>query len=56
MIHDKGFPMEVIIGDIGAFKLYLRLDNGNLVTYPNNLMLQKAVALVEKDTIEVDYD
>lgn len=55
-IHDKDFPIEAIIEDIRAFQLILRLDNGNLVTYPNNLMLQKAVTLVEKDAIEDDFD
>ncbi len=54
MIHDKDFPIEAIIEDIRAFQLHLRQDNGDLVTYPNNLMLQKAVTLVEKDAIE-DY-
>ena len=51
-IHDKDFPIRAIIEDIRAFQLHLRLDNGDLVTYPNNLMLQKAVTLVEKDAIE----
>lgn len=51
-IHDKDFPVEAIIEDIRAFQLHLRLDNGDLVTYPNNLLLQKAVTLVEKDAIE----
>lgn len=55
MIHDKDFPLEAIIEDIRAFQLHLRLDNGNLVTYPNNLMLQKAVTLIEKDAIEEDH-
>lgn len=55
-IHDADFPIEAIIEDIGAFQLHLRLDNGNLVTYPNNLMLQKAVTLIEKDAIGVKYD
>lgn len=55
-IHDKDFPLEAIIENIGAFQLHLRLDNGNLVTYPNNLMLQKAVTLIQKDAIEEDYD
>ncbi|MEY8847590.1 mechanosensitive ion channel domain-containing protein [Psychroserpens sp. XS_ASV72] len=50
-IHDKDFPVEAIIEDIRAFHLHLRLDNGDLVTYPNNLILQKAVTLVEKDAI-----
>lgn len=53
-IHDKDFPVEAIIEDIRAFHLHLRLDNGDLVTYPNNLMLQKAVTLIEKDAIEDD--
>ncbi|GAA3612578.1 mechanosensitive ion channel [Flavivirga amylovorans] len=51
-IHDKDFPIKAIIEDIRAFQLHLRLDNGDLVTYPNNLMLQKAVTLVEKDAID----
>ena len=55
-IHDNDFPLEAIIEDIGAFQLHLRLDNGNLVTYPNNLMLQKAVTLIEKDAIDDDID
>ncbi|GGD07401.1 mechanosensitive ion channel family protein [Hyunsoonleella pacifica] len=53
-IHDKDFPIKAIIEDIRAFQLHLRLDNGDLVTYPNNLMLQKAVTLVEKDAIDSD--
>ncbi|MBO6607536.1 mechanosensitive ion channel domain-containing protein [Psychroserpens sp.] len=51
-IHDKDFPLEAVIEDIRAFQLHLRLDNGDLVTYPNNLILQKAVTLLEKDAIE----
>ncbi|OEI81754.1 mechanosensitive ion channel domain-containing protein [Formosa algae] len=55
-IHDKDFPIEAIIEDIRAFQLHLRLDNGNLVTYPNNLILQKAVTLVQKDAIDDGHD
>lgn len=54
-IHDVDFPITAIIEDIRAFHLHLRLDNGNLVTYPNNLMLQKAVTLIKKDAIG-DHD
>ncbi|MBP0904104.1 mechanosensitive ion channel domain-containing protein [Mariniflexile gromovii] len=53
-IHDKDFPLEGIIEDIRAFQLHLRLENGDLVTYPNNLMLQRAVTLIEKDAIDDD--
>jgi len=55
-IHDKDFPLEAIIEDIRAFQLHLREDNGDLVTYPNNLILQKAVTLVKKDAILSESD
>tara|TARA_R110000868_G_scaffold235220_1_gene488944 strand:- start:3069 stop:3605 length:537 start_codon:yes stop_codon:yes gene_type:complete len=55
-IHDKDFPITAVIEDIRAFHLHLRIENGNLVTYPNNLMLQKAVTLIEKDVIDDDMD
>jgi small-conductance mechanosensitive channel len=51
-IHDKDYPIEAVIEDIRAFQLHLRIDSGDLVTYPNNLILQKAVTLIEKDAIE----
>jgi small-conductance mechanosensitive channel len=55
-IHDKDFPIKAIIEDIRAFQLHLRLDNGDLVTYPNNFLLQKAVTLVEKDALDTEFD
>lgn len=55
-IHDKDMPIEGIIEDIRAFQLHLRLDDGNLVTYPNNLMLQKAVTLIQKDAIDEIFE
>jgi small-conductance mechanosensitive channel len=48
-IHDKDIPIEAIIEDIKAFHLHLRTVDGELITYPNNLILQKAVSLIEKD-------
>lgn len=51
-IHDKDYPVEAIIEDIRAFQIHLRLDSGDLVTYPNNLILQKAVTLVQKDALD----
>lgn len=35
-----------VIENIKAFHVLLRRDNGELLTYPNNLMLQKAVTLI----------
>ena len=54
-IHDNDLNTEAIIEDIRSFQIHLRLDNGDLVTYPNNLLLQKAVTLVEKDALENDF-
>lgn len=54
-IHDKDFPLQAIIEDIRAFQIHLRLENGDLVTYPNNLMLQKAVTLLQKNAIEDEH-
>lgn len=51
-IHDKDFPLEAIIEDIRAFQIHLKDDNGDLVTYPNNLILQKAVTLIQKDALD----
>jgi small-conductance mechanosensitive channel len=47
-IHDKDFPIIAVIEDIKAFHINLRTDEGGLHTYPNNLLLQKGVTLVEK--------
>ena len=46
-IHDKDLPIEAEIEDIKAFHLHLRTSEGELITYPNNLILQKAVSLIE---------
>jgi small-conductance mechanosensitive channel len=47
-ILDKDFPEEAIIIDIQAFNVNLKQDNGELLTYPNNLLLQKGVVLIQK--------
>ena len=51
-IHDKDFEIIGVIEDIRSFQMHLRLENGDLVTYPNNLMLQKAITLLEKDAFD----
>jgi len=47
-ILDKDIESEepYLIEDIKAFHVNLRKDNGELLVYPNNLMIQKAVTLV----------
>jgi small-conductance mechanosensitive channel len=45
-IHDKDFPIEAQIEDIKAFHTILRNREGELITYPNSLLLQKGVSIV----------
>lgn len=47
-INDSPEPTKdvFVIEDIKAFHLYLRRANGEMVTYPNNMVLQKGVALI----------
>jgi len=47
-IQDKDFPTEGLIEDIRAFHIHIRSDQGDLLTYPNNLLLQKGVAQISK--------
>lgn len=54
-IHDKDFPFEAEIDDIKAFHTYLRTKEGELVTYPNNLLLQKGVSIVNTAREEQDF-
>lgn len=46
-IHDKDFPMDVTILDIKAFYLLLESAEGEHITYPNNLLLQKGVSILQ---------
>ncbi len=45
-IHDKDFPIEAEIEDIRAFHTLLRTRDGERISYPNNLMLQKGISIV----------
>jgi small-conductance mechanosensitive channel len=45
-IHDKDFPLEAQIEDIKTFHTILRTREGELITYPNSLLMQKGVSIV----------
>lgn len=55
-IWDKEFEgdSEFVIEDIRAYHVHLRKDSGELITYPNNLFLQKAVSLLGVDQEDTD--
>lgn len=46
-IMDKDFPILARIEDITAFYIILTTKEGETITYPNNMMLQKAVILID---------
>lgn len=45
-IHDKDFPIEAQIEDIKAFHTILKTRDGEVITYPNSLLLQKGVSII----------
>lgn len=53
-IHDKEAPIQAKIEDIRAFQMHLRTDEGELIVYPNNLVLQKPISLIKKNSAYVD--
>jgi len=54
-IHDKDFPIEAQIEDIKAFHTILRTREGEMITYPNSLLLQKSVAIVPLKQEEKEF-
>jgi small-conductance mechanosensitive channel len=58
LIHDKDFPEEGEIIDIGAFHVTLKSHTEEIFIYPNNLFFQKGISIVKKPTnttTELDY-
>lgn len=55
IIHDKDFPIEAEIEDIGAFHVYLKTKKGEIIVYPNNLMLQIGVTIVNNSNAEIEF-
>lgn len=54
-IHDKDFPIEGEIDDIKAFYIVLRTIDGEMITYPNNLLMQKGISVVTKSLEEKEF-
>ncbi len=50
-LHDKDFPIEAEIIDIRAFHILLRTAEGERISYPNNILLQKGVSIIDRLTI-----
>jgi small-conductance mechanosensitive channel len=54
-IHDKDFPVIAEIEDISVFYISMINKEGELVIYPNNLLLQKGVSIVNHDYKPTDF-
>lgn len=49
VVLDKDFPLSGKIRDIGAFFLILKTDEGEIVTIPNSLILNKMIQIIEEE-------
>lgn len=54
-IQDKENPVEGEIHDIKAFYVILKAANGEIITYPNNLLMQKGVSVLKDTTEEKEF-
>jgi len=51
-IHDKDFPIEAEIEDIRTFHTYLKTKDGEMITYPNTLLLQKGISIIKNHSYD----
>lgn len=54
-IHDKDFPIQAEIEDISAFHVNLKTSDGERITYPNNLLLQKGISIILKPYDDTEF-
>lgn len=55
-VLDKENPLEAEIIDIRSFYTLLRNDEGEEISFPNNLLLQKGVLVVSKKSLEISIE
>lgn len=55
VVHDKDFPIKAEIEDIKAFHIYLKTQEGEQITYPNNLLLQKGITIIKNDYDDKEF-
>jgi small-conductance mechanosensitive channel len=47
-VLDKDYPFEGEVTELAYFFVYLRTEKGEIITVPNSMILQKAVAVLSK--------
>lgn len=55
-VLDKDFDWTGEIEDISAFYLFMKTDDGRRITIPTNLVIQKGIEILEKETIATSED
>lgn len=46
---DKEYPFEGEVTDLTYFFIHIKTDDGEIITIPNSLLLQKSVSIIEKN-------
>jgi small-conductance mechanosensitive channel len=49
-VLDKDYPFEGEITDLSYFFLHLKTKDGDIITIPNSLVLQKSISVIDKST------
>jgi len=52
-IMDKDYNIEGRVDDITYFFLHIRMDNGEKITIPNSVVLQKTISIMTKPENQV---
>ena len=52
-VHDKEHDYQGTIEDIKTFHIIIRSQKGEMITYPNSLILQKGVSVIKPEDIEM---
>ncbi len=55
LLHDKDFPIQAEIEDIRAFHVYLKAKDGQMIIYPNNLLLQIGISIIKHPEEPIDF-
>lgn len=48
-VLDKDYPFEGEVTDLTYFFVHLKTDDGEIITIPNSLLLQKSISVIEKN-------
>lgn len=54
-IHDKDFPIEAELEYITTFYILLKTKDGEIIAYPNNLLLQKGISIIKHEIEEREF-